>query len=301
MIDISKKYPTSRTAVASAVVTLKPETLCRVEQNDLPKTDPLIVAKWAGIQAAKKTSELIPACHQVPLDYIDIKFSVSKNPPEITVLSTVKAEYKTGVEMEALTAVSIAALTIYDMLKPVDDSVKILETKLIKKTGGINMKPENHNYNAAVIVISDASSKGEREDKSGPAAKDFLQGLGFNVSEIIIIPDDTEKIQENIINLCENNVDLIITSGGTGLGDRDFTTAAIEEILDKKMPGITEWARSYGRTKTPFAILSNSVAGVRDKTLIIALPGSPKGVQESLFALKTSILHAIKMIKGEKH
>jgi len=138
------------------------------------------------------------------------------------------------------------------MLKPVDDSVKILETKLIKKTGGINVKPENHNYNAAVIVISDASSKGEREDKSGPAAKDFLQGLGFNVSEIIIIPDDTEKIQENIINLCD-------------------------------------------------AILSNSVAGVRDKTLIIALPGSPKGVQESLFALKTSILHAIKMIKGEKH
>jgi len=203
--------------------------------------------------------------------------------------------------MEALAAVSIAALTIYDMLKPVDDTVKISETKLVKKTGGINVKPENHNYKAAVIVISDASSKGEREDKSGPAAKDFLQGLGFAVDDIIIIPDDAKKIQENIITLCENNVDLIITSGGTGLGDRDFTTAAIEKILDKKMPGITEWARNYGRTKTPFAILSNSVAGIRDKTLIIALPGSPKGVEESLFALKSSLIHAIKMIKGEKH
>jgi len=301
MIDISKKYSTARTAVASAVVTLKPETLRRIEQNDLPKTDPFIVAKWSGIQAAKKTSGLIPACHQVPLDYIDIEFSISKNPPEITVISTVKAEYKTGVEMEALTAVSIAALTIYDMLKPVDDSVKILETKLIKKTGGINIKTEKHNYKAAVIVISDASSKGEREDKSGPEAKGFLQDLGFNVSEIIIIPDDAEKIKKNIIALCENNVDLIITSGGTGLGNRDFTTSAIEEILDKKMPGINEWARSYGRTKTPFAILSNSVAGIRDKTLIIALPGSPKAVNESLFALKSSLIHAIKMIKGEKH
>jgi len=301
MIDISKKYPTLRTATASAVVTLKAETLNRVEQNDLPKTDPFIVAKWAGIQAAKKTSELIPACHQVPLDYINIEFSIRKKPSEITVISTVKAEYKTGVEMEALTAVSIAALTIYDMLKPIDDSVKILETKLHEKTGGINIKAEKHDYKAAVIVISDASSKGEREDTSGPAAREFLQNLGFTVKNIIIIPDDAEKIKENIIELCKNNVDLIITSGGTGLGNRDFTTAAIEEILDKKMPGIAEWTRAYGRTKTPFAILSNGIAGIRDQTLIVALPGSPKGVSESLFALKSSLIHAIRMIKGEKH
>ena len=301
MLDISKKYPTARTAKASAVVSLKPETLRRVEKNDLPKTNPFIVAKWAGIQAAKKTSDLIPACHQVPLDFIDIQFSTEKNPPKILISSIVKAEYKTGVEMEALTAVAVAALTIYDMLKPIDDSVKILETKLVEKTGGINNPQENHNYKAAVIVISDTTSKNEQKDRSGPAANDFLKNLGFTTETTIIIPDDMQKIQNTILNLCEKNIDLIVTSGGTGLGPCDFTAAAINNIIDKKLSGIAEWSRAYGRTKTPFAILSETVAGSRGKTLIIALPGSPKAVSESLFALKSSLLHAIKMLRGEKH
>ena len=301
MLDISKKYPTARTAIASATIALKSETLLRVEQNNLPKTDPFIVAKWAGIQAAKKTSEIIPACHQVPLDFVNIEFSIEKNPPKIYITSLVKAEYKTGVEMEALTAVSVAALTIYDMLKPIDDSVVILETKLLEKTGGINNPVEKHNYKAAVVVISDTASNDKQKDESGPAAINFLQELGFKTNDVIIIPDDTEKIQNTILNLCENNIDLIISSGGTGLGPRDFSTRAIENILDKKLHGINEWTRAYGRTKTPFAILSNSVAGSRGKSLIIALPGSPNAVKESLFAIKSSIIHAIKMLKGEKH
>ena len=301
MIDVSPKFNTARTATATAIVSMKPETILRVEKNDLPKTDPLIVAKWAGIQAAKKTSELIPACHQVPLDYIDIKFSISKDPPEISITSLVKAEYKTGVEMEALTAVSVAALTVYDMLKPVDDSVKILETKLLEKTGGINIKIKPHNYTAAVIVASDLASKGKRKDESGPEAANFLKNLGFKVNEIVVIPDNPEKIKNEISGLCDNIIDLIIISGGTGLGSRDFTAQAVKNIIDKEVVGISEWIRAYGRNKTPFAILSNNVAGVKDKTLIIALPGSPKGVIESLTALKPTIIHALKMINDEKH
>ena len=302
MIDISNKFPTLRTALAFARVTMDPETVLRIKNNDLPKRDPLVVAKVAAVQAAKKTSEIIPACHQVPLDFIDVKFDINPETSTAEIFVTVKAEYKTGIEMEALTAVSVAALTLYDMLKPVDDSIVISEIKLLKKTGGLNSGfPCECPYKAAVVVVSDSTASGERKDESGKSALDFLNNIGFTTDKTLIVSDNKNDISNLIQSLIKNNVDLIVTTGGTGLGPRDNTCEVLGNIIEKNAPGIAEWTRAYGRLKTPRAILSNSIAGVCDSSLIIGLPGSVAGVLESLESLKPTLIHAVDMIKGKGH
>ena len=301
MIDISGKFPTLRKAVAFAKVKMLPETVVKIINNDLPKQDPLTVAKYAGIQAAKKTADLIPACHPVPLDFIDVKIKIISESSTAEIFATVKAEYKTGIEMEALTAVAVAALTLYDMLKPVDKSIIINEIKLIEKSGGINSIPcSGDSYKAAVVVVSDSTAAGNREDKSGKAALEFLTDLGFKTNHVLIVSDDKKEISELVVELL-NNVDLIVATGGTGLGPRDNTCEVFKEIIEKNAVGIGEWIRAYGRLKNPNAILSNSIAGVCEKTLLIGLPGSVAGVLESLTALKPTLSHALDMINGKGH
>jgi molybdenum cofactor biosynthesis protein MoaC len=305
MIDVSKKFSTVRTAVAAARIRVSPETIARLETNDLPKKDPLILARWAGIQAAKKTSELIPACHPVPIDFAGIEFEIQHEKAVIIVTSTIKAEYKTGVEMEALTAASVAALTVYDMLKPVDDNLEITDVKLVSKTGGLHAGNETKadgQYTAAVVVVSDSAATGEREDFSGSVAIEILSEMGFAVDkDKRIVPDDPEEITSAVVDLCNGPVNLVITTGGTGLGPRDTTDKAIKDIIEREALGIAEWVRAYGRSRTPRAILSNGIAGIRNGTLIICLPGSPKAVTESLDALKPTLMHALEMMKGGGH
>jgi molybdenum cofactor biosynthesis protein MoaC len=305
MIDVSQKFSTVRTAVATAHIRMSPDTIARLETNDLPKRDPLIVARWAGIQAAKKTSDLIPACHPVPIDYAGIEFEIQHEAALIVVTSTIKAEYKTGVEMEALTAASIAALTVYDMLKPVDDNLEITEVTLVSKSGGLHTEEPTQaaeQYTAAVVVISDSAAKGDREDFSGSVAIGMLTQMGFAVDkDKRIIPDDPAEIRSTVVDLCNKEIDLLITTGGTGLGPRDTTDKTIKNIIEREAPGIAEWVRAYGRSRTPRAILSNGIAGIRNGTLIICLPGSPKAVTESLEALKPTLIHALTMMKGGGH
>jgi cyclic pyranopterin monophosphate synthase len=136
MVDVSPKKVTLREAWAAGTVLLKKETLKRIENNSLEKGDVLSVAKISGIMAAKKTPELIPMCHPIQVSGIDLSFSLAKNPPRVDILAKVQARDRTGVEMEAMTAVAAAALTIYDMCKAVDRGIRITELCLIKKTGG---------------------------------------------------------------------------------------------------------------------------------------------------------------------
>ena len=136
MVDVSEKSETNRIAVARGKVTMSPETLELVEQGEMSKGDVLGVARIAGIMAAKKTADLIPMCHPLMLTSCDMKFTMKKAQSEITIEATVKTTGKTGVEMEALTAVAVAGLTIYDMCKAVDQKMVIGEIYLAKKTGG---------------------------------------------------------------------------------------------------------------------------------------------------------------------
>jgi molybdenum cofactor biosynthesis protein MoaC len=156
MIDVSAKSRTLRTAQAEAVVKAAATTIERIRRQDIPKGNPLEVAKVAAIQAAKDTSRLIPYCHPAPVDYVGVEFSVQEDC--ITARVTVKAIYRTGVEMEALTGASVAALTLYDMLKMVDDSLEIVRVRLISKTGGKSDFAEQltRPLTAAVLVMSDS-------------------------------------------------------------------------------------------------------------------------------------------------
>lgn len=302
MINISDKFPTVRSATATATLAVQAATLARITANDLPKRDPLVVARWAGIQAAKRTSELIPACHQVPLDWVDVRCTCNANDACIAIRATAIADHKTGVEMEAMVAASVAALTLYDMLKAVDDTLCIREVRLEEKHGGLKQHGTPHHAGAAtVIVISDSAAAGNRDDRSGQAACAALKSLGFSCGPPCIVSDDPHAIAGAVSAACDTGADLIITTGGTGLGPRDNTPRALRSVIEREAPGIAEWLRAYSRHRNPRAVLSNGVAGLRGKTLIVALPGSPRAVTECLTALAPVLHHALEMVRGGGH
>lgn len=302
MKDVSDKLETLRTAKARAKIRAGAETLDLVRSNAVPKGNVLETARAAGIMAAKKTPELIPLCHQIPLDTADIEFEIEED--GIAVTSFVKAIWKTGVEMEALTAVSVAALTIYDMLKPLDTSLEICEIKLVEKKGGKSDWKESYRepLKTAILVLSDSVSSGKKEDKSGKIIKEKLNGQPVQVVVYEILPDEFELIKTKLIELSdERALDLILTTGGTGLSPRDVTVEATIEVIEREVPGISEAGRIYGFRRTPHAMLSRGVSGIRGKTIIINLPGSSRGVSETMDALFPWVLHSFRILRGGDH
>jgi molybdenum cofactor biosynthesis protein MoaC len=302
MIDVSEKLDTLREAVAWASVRAKPETIESVKRGDVTKGNVLEMARAAGILAAKKTSELIPYCHQIPLDWVSVDFELLEG--EIVIKTMAKAIWKTGVEMEALCAASISALTIYDMLKPLDDSLEIISVKLIEKRGGKSEWKQHYRtpIRTSVLVLSDTVSQGKKEDKAGKIIMEKLKKEPVEVVEYKIFPDDFETIRRELIRLSdEEKVDLILTTGGTGLSPRDVTVDATKTVIEREIPGIPEAARIYGFQRTPYAMLSREVAGVRGKTMIINLPGSSRGAAESMDALFPWVLHAFWILRGGGH
>lgn len=150
----------------------------------------------------------------------------------------------------------------------------------------------------AILTLSDKGSKGEREDRSGPAIKEILKAIDADVCYYDVLPDEKDLIKEKLIDYT-NKVDLIITTGGTGLSPRDVTPEATREVIEREIPGIPEIMRIEGMKKTPRAMLSRAVAGIRRDTLIINLPGSPAAVKENLQVILDTIPHAIEKIKGD--
>lgn len=302
MRDVSSKPNTLRIARASATLHCTVETIEAIKTGNVPKADPLGVAKVAGIQAAKNTSLLIPYCHQVPLDFVGVEIEMKEN--SIHVTTEVKAVWKTGVEMEALAAASVAALTLYDMLKIIDETMEIGSVKLVAKRGGkSDFKARDLRLlHAAVIVLSDKASQGEREDTSGKAIKERLETFGVSVLEFRILPDEQLALRTELLRLCdEENIDLVITTGGTGLSSRDITPEVTEAILDRTLPGVSERLRSHGQERNRFAMLSRGIAGVRGRTIIINLPGSVNAVNESIDVLFPWLFHSFDMMRGEEH
>jgi len=300
MKSITHKINTLRKAVAISTLVAKPETIQRLKNNDLPKKDALVVARVAAVSAAKKTHELIPYCHPIPIDSVEIEFEVLGDRVNIT--ASVEALWKTGVEMEALTAASVAVLTLYDMLKPVDKEMEIVSTKLVSKEGGKSDFVEKipKGFQAAVIVTSDGTFKGTREDKSGKIIQQRLESYGIRPS-YCVLPDEQRQITELLGKLCDDGIHLILTTGGTGLGPRDVTVEATRQVIEREIPGILEAGRAFGQQRTPYAMLSRGIAGQKGKTLIVNLPGSSKGVEETLDAIFPAILHSYKMMGGGGH
>lgn len=301
MFDVADKSDTLRLATAQAVVRISPLTSKLIKEGKSPKGNIFDAARIAATMAAKRTSDLIPYCHPIPID--DVKVDVLlKDDYFIEIKVQVKTVWKTGVEMESLTAACVASLTIYDMLKPIDESLTIESVKLLEKHGGTKDFNERHvrEFKAAVLVTSD--SRGEKEDKSGKIIIDKLKENGLDIIEYKVIADDINTIESELKRFCDElKPDVVVTSGGTGVGPRDNTPDATKKIIQKELTGISETLRSYGQRRTPLSMLSRGIAGVRGRTLIVNLPGSTKAVSQSLNSMFPGILHIFNMLEGKGH
>lgn len=302
MVDITHKIITQRTATAQAIVKVgSPETMQAILNKTVPKGDVLEVSRTAGLFAVKNTSNSIPDCHPMPIEYTGIEFDCQED--SVLIKVTVKTIYKTGVEVEAMHGASIVALTMYDMLKPIDKQVEIATIKLLYKKGGKSDYGKNDvpDLAVAVMVCSDSVASGKKEDRAGKVIADKVKNLGLRVSNYTVIPDEITDIQETITKFSDKKMDLVIITGGTGLSNRDVTPEAVIPMLDRRIPGIEETIRSYGQDRTPYAMLSRSVVGFKGNMLIMALPGSTAGASESMDAVFPSILHLFKILNGFNH
>ncbi|MBU1739777.1 MAG: bifunctional molybdenum cofactor biosynthesis protein MoaC/MoaB [Proteobacteria bacterium] len=302
MIDVSPKFYSLRYAKAEGFLYGNAKALGMVADKKVPKGDVLEVARAAGIMAAKRCSDLITFCHPIPLDWVEVGFEVEKE--HIRVIVEVKSVWKTGVEVEAITGVTGALLNAYDMLKPLDADLSFGNIRVVKKKGGKSDFSDKFSrpIRTAVLVMSDSTHAGTREDKSGLVIKEFLANQPVEVAAYEILPDDRKVITERLCALADDEgMQLIFTTGGTGLGPRDVTPEATLDALDRTIPGIVEATRRHGKDRTPFAMLSRGEAGARGNCIIINLPGSSKGALESMQALFPGLLHIFPMMEGKGH
>ena len=302
MVDITHKQDTLRKAVATAELwTSSPDTVEAIRNGRVPKGDVFEFSRAAGLLAVKNTSSVIPDCHPLPIEHTSIRHEIEGLCVRISV--EVHTVYKTGVEVEAMHGASVTALTMYDMLKPIDKGIEIRNIRLESKTGGKSSHaiPEAGELRCAVLVCSDSVAAGSSEDASGRSIMDRLKSFGSETSKLQLVPDESDLIAKTVEKLASEGYDLILTTGGTGLSKRDVTPEAVRPLLDREIPGIMEAARSYGQKRTPFAMLSRGVAGFMKGSLVVTLPGSPKGSVEYIDALFPQVLHLFKVRTGERH
>jgi molybdenum cofactor biosynthesis protein MoaC len=302
MVNITHKSNSLRQATASATVSVsKQETIDAIKNKEVPKGDVFEFSRAAGLLAIKKTSDVIPDCHPLPVEFASITHTIDGL--NIIISVEVHTIYKTGVEVEAMHGAAITALTMYDMLKPIDKEISISNIKLENKKGGkSDFDTQSRNsLKCAVIVCSDSIAAGEGEDKTGKAVISKLEKWNLPVSVYEVIPDEFSVIQSKAKQLCEAHFQLVIFSGGTGLSPRDVTPEAITPLLTRGIPGIMEAARNYGQQRTPYSMLSRGVAGFIENTLVITLPGSMRGAEETMDAIFPYVLHLFKVAEGVRH
>jgi len=156
-----------------------------------------------------------------------------------------------------------------------------------------------NNIKTGLITVSDRSSRGEREDLSGPELRKWCEKMNYTVSDELVVPDELDIIKNSLIELSDKGIDLILTTGGTGFAPRDVTPEATKAVIEKEAPGFAEVMRMRSLQITPNAMLSRAVAGIRKKTLIINLPGSPKGAKENIEFIEKAIPHGLKLLRNE--
>ncbi|MFE3256357.1 bifunctional molybdenum cofactor biosynthesis protein MoaC/MoaB [Nocardia sp. NPDC059091] len=323
MVDVSAKADTARIAVAAGELQTTAEVVRLVRADDMPKADVLSTARIAGINGAKKTSELIPLCHQLALSSVTVNFGFTDT--TITIEASAKTKGPTGVEMEALTAVAVAGLTLHDMVKAVDPAATLNGVRLITKEGGKHghwVRPEaevhhgehHHRHEkhektaaattplagtgrtATVVVASTGVAAGSREDTTGPVLTEWLGAQGFSVRGPLVFAD--ADIAFGLADALSTEPDLVISTGGTGASPTDATPEATLALLDRELPGVADAIRQAGTAKFPLAALSRGVAGLAGRTVIVNLPGSPGGVKDGMAVLTPLLEHLLAQVAG---
>lgn len=302
MVDITHKNNTLRQAIAEATVQVSsPDTISALTLDQVPKGNVFEMAKAAGLLAVKKTPDLLPDCHPIPIEYSGITYEVEDL--QVRIRMEVKTIYKTGVEVEAMHGASVVALTFYDMLKPIDKGVEIQGIRLLSKKGGKTDYREKNTdqIKAGIVVCSDSIANGIGQDKAGKVIEQKLRTIGIESIDYQVIPDEAAMIEQKLHYHAQQSTQLLIYTGGTGLSSRDVTPDTILPLLDREIPGISEVARKYGQDRMPWAMLSRGVAGVKDGMLVLTLPGSTGGARETMDALFPHVLHVFKVLKGKRH
>lgn len=321
MADVRRKRPTPRRAVAVGELHAGPVGFAALRDRRLPKGDALVMAEVAGIQGAKQASMLMPLCHPLNLEYVDIRCVLVPERHAVRVYCEVGLEARTGVEMEALAGLNAALLTLYDLTKPVEPALALAGMRLLFKEGGkkgLWLHPEgldeaeraHYRPRAAprldgvpvlVVTLSDRASAGAYDDLSGPEAVRVLEGLGASVRQALL-PDGIEPLATTLATAAAEGVRLVLCTGGTGLGPRDLAPEALARVASRRVPGLGDLFRAASSAHTPLAWLSRADAAlVGESTLVILLPGSPKAVTQGMAILAPLFAHALAMVAGEAH
>jgi molybdenum cofactor biosynthesis protein MoaC len=262
MADVGAKKRTRRRAAAVGTLSMSRKAFALFKSGRLPKGNAIELAQAAGIMAAKQTPYLLPLCHPLALDSVNVTIDCDAALPGARVRCTAAIEAKTGVEMEALTGAMGALLCLYDVIKPIDPALEISGVRLEFKEGGkkgywrhpkATSTPKTSKTprlgTATVITVSDRAFKKIYRDTSGPALADGLKRMGFSIKKRIVSPDD-RKIIEAHIRRAARGVDLVALTGGTGLSPRDVTPEAVMLVCDRLIPGIGETLRASGGLAT---------------------------------------------------
>lgn len=302
MKDITHKPETLRSARASATLLAPADCIELLRQRKTEKGDALEVARTAGILAAKRTWEILPLCHPLPLQAIGIEYRLEAQAVHIE--AEVQVISGTGVEMEALTAASVVALTLYDMLKPhAEEEMSVTDVRLLEKRGGKSEFTRRIDPPAkcAILVLSDAVAGGKKRDEAGRLVQEGLTAAGITVSGYEVLGDEPQPMLIRLRRWVEQDMDLIVTVGGTGIAPRDRTVESVRAMLEREMPGIMEAARVYGQQRTPYAMISRGVAGLIGRTLVVTFPGSTRGARETLDALLPGLVHTLEVLRYTHH
>ncbi len=330
MVDVGGKPVTRRVAIAEGRLDTTAEVVGLVRSDQLKKADVLPTARIAGIAAAKRTSELIPLAHIVPLDSVSIDFGFEE--AAVTIRATASTTARTGIEMEALTAVAVAGLTLHDMVKAVDPAATLGGIRLVEKRGGKRgiwradaagapvppepggtesvspgsadaavdaSDPAHHPHAATVLVVSTRAAEGVAEDLTGPVIAAWLRERGFDPGDPVIVADS--DVGDALRGAVAGSPSVVITTGGTGVNPGDRTPEATLAVLDQELPGVAEAIRAAGRAATPTAALSRALAGIAGRTVVVNLPGSRGGVADGLDVLDELLPHLIDQVMGGDH
>ncbi len=302
MKNVGMKPESYRVAEAQAILHAPAHCIQLLRDGNTEKGDALKTARIAGILAAKRTDELIPLCHPLPIYRADVEYDLQDD--HVVILTTVETIGPTGVEMEALTAASLAGLTLYDMLKPHCEPEELCldQCKLLKKKGGKShfKRTLRQPVSAAVIVLSDTVAAGRKPDTAGKSVVETLTEAGFDPIHYQILPDEADQLKDLALELTKSYA-CIMTVGGTGIGKRDITVDTLEPLLERKLDGLMEAARSFGQKRTPYAAMSRGVAGFIDRSLVVTLPGSRGGASESMAAILPALVHIFDVCRDLPH
>jgi molybdenum cofactor biosynthesis protein MoaC len=321
MADVRRKRATERRAVAVGELRAGAAGYAALVGRTLPKGDAMAMAEIAGLQGAKNASQLMPLCHPLSLEFVDVRCVPVPQRHAIRVYCETSLAAKTGVEMEALAGASAALLTLYDLTKPIEPALSIEAVRLLFKEGGkkgLWLHPEGmtdderahyrpradarlDGESIAVITLSDRATAGVYEDRSGQVLADALNAMGARPRRRLL-PDGIEPLAATLREEAALGTPLVLCTGGTGFGPRDLAPEALANVATREVPGLADLFRCASSTHTPLAWLSRAVSAlVGDATLVVCLPGSPKAVAQGMDILGPLLPHALAMMRGQPH